>query len=171
MGAALLVSLQLWLSGSASLGLVVPAMLGVHAVIGIGEALITVAALSFVFRTRPDLVDGTRAQGGRGWIATGVAVALAVVVLAPLASADPDGLERVAGDLGFLERAADAPYRLLPDYTVPGIDDPTIATIAAGLIGVLVVLAVVGAATMALRRTAVAPSPSREGVRLRRPAG
>src|SRR5688500_1353774 len=34
MGAALLTSLQLWLSGASALTLVVPAMLGVHALIG-----------------------------------------------------------------------------------------------------------------------------------------
>src|SRR5262245_31034647 len=51
MGAALLTSLQLWLSGASSLEIVVPAMLGVHALIGIGEALITAAALSFILAT------------------------------------------------------------------------------------------------------------------------
>ena len=38
------------------LGTVLPAMLGVHALIGIGEAVITVAAVSAVLASRPDLV-------------------------------------------------------------------------------------------------------------------
>ena len=47
-----------------------------------------------------------------------------MIVLAPLASSDPDGLERVAEDQGFLERARDAVYSIIPDYAVPGIDEP-----------------------------------------------
>ena len=40
------------------LGTVLPAMLGVHALIAIGEAVITVAAVSAVLATRPDLLPG-----------------------------------------------------------------------------------------------------------------
>src|SRR5688572_28731381 len=46
---ALFTSMQLWLSGTTQLEIVVPAMLGVHAVIGLGEAVITVAALALIF--------------------------------------------------------------------------------------------------------------------------
>jgi cobalt/nickel transport system permease protein len=46
--AALITSLQLWLSGTTRLEIVIPAMLGVHALIGIGEAFITIAALGFI---------------------------------------------------------------------------------------------------------------------------
>lgn len=55
---ALLASAQLGLSGTVPFATVLPAMLGVHALIGIGEAVITVAALSAVLATRPDLIDG-----------------------------------------------------------------------------------------------------------------
>jgi cobalt/nickel transport system permease protein len=158
-GAALLTSLQLWLSGASSLELVVPAMLGVHALIGVGEALITVAALSFVLRTRPDLVEGAGLAGGRGWVPAGLLASLVVVLLAPLASADPDGLERVAEDLGFLERAQEAPYQILPDYTIPGLADPTIATVAAGLVGVAIVVGVVAALTRLARRASAPSTP------------
>ena len=76
----------------------------------------------------------------RYWWAVGLGlVALIVVVLAPLASPDPDGLESVGEDLGFLETARDAVYSIIPDYAVPGIDDPVISTIVAGLIGVAIV--------------------------------
>jgi len=47
---------QLSISGTIPLGSVLPAMLGVHALIGIGEAVITVAAISAVLATRPDLI-------------------------------------------------------------------------------------------------------------------
>jgi cobalt/nickel transport system permease protein len=55
---ALLCAIELGLSGTIPFATVLPAMLGVHALIGIGEAVITVAALSAVLATRPDLIDG-----------------------------------------------------------------------------------------------------------------
>ena len=143
MTGALATSLELWLSSTARLDIVIPAMLTVHALIGIGEALITVAALSFIFRSRPDILDegSASAQGSRGWVITGVLIALVVVILSPLASAFPDGLERVAEDMGFLGTAQSAPYRLLPDYVLPFLGNTPISTILAGVIGVVVVLA------------------------------
>ncbi len=54
-GGALGMALQLGASGVVPLELALPAMLGVHALIGIGEALITVAALAFIGATRRDL--------------------------------------------------------------------------------------------------------------------
>jgi cobalt/nickel transport system permease protein len=49
-------SFELAVSDTIPLGTVLPAMLGVHALIGIGEAVITVAAVSAVMATRPDLI-------------------------------------------------------------------------------------------------------------------
>jgi cobalt/nickel transport system permease protein len=51
-------AVELALSDTVPLATVLPAMLGVHALIGIGEAVITVAAVSAVLATRPDLVHG-----------------------------------------------------------------------------------------------------------------
>jgi cobalt/nickel transport system permease protein len=56
MAGALLTSIELAVSGTVPLETVVPAMLGVHALIGIGEAVITVAAVTAVLATRPDLL-------------------------------------------------------------------------------------------------------------------
>jgi cobalt/nickel transport system permease protein len=56
MVAAAATSHELALSGTVSLGTVLPAMLGVHALIGVGEALITVVAVAAVLAARPDLV-------------------------------------------------------------------------------------------------------------------
>jgi cobalt/nickel transport system permease protein len=47
---------ELAISGTVPLGTVLPAMLGVHVLIGAGEAVITVAAVSAVLSTRPDVV-------------------------------------------------------------------------------------------------------------------
>ena len=141
MAGALFTSLQLWLSGTSQLQIVIPAMLGVHALIGVGEALITVAALTFILQTQPDLLGESSASaiGSRGWVVAGVLISLAVVLLSPLASADPDGLERVAEDLGFLSKGASAPYQLIPDYTLPVLGQTQLSTILAGLIGLVVV--------------------------------
>src|SRR5687767_7806694 len=56
MAGAFAVSVELAVSGTVPLDTVLPAMLGVHALIGIGEAVITVAAVSAVLATRPDLI-------------------------------------------------------------------------------------------------------------------
>jgi cobalt/nickel transport system permease protein len=53
------------MSGTVPLGTVMPAMLGVHALIGIGEAVVTVAAVSAVLVSRPDLV-GAAPQAAAG---------------------------------------------------------------------------------------------------------
>lgn len=145
MAGALFTSLQLWLSGTSQLQIVIPAMLTVHALIGVGEALITVAALTFILQTRPDLIgeNSVSAKGSRGWILAGALISLAVVLLSPLASADPDGLERVAGDLGFLSKGVGASYQLIPDYTLPFLGETHISTVLAGMVGLAVVGAII----------------------------
>src|SRR5512143_4121952 len=153
MTGALLTSLELWLSGTAKLEIVVPAMLGVHALIGLGEALITVAALAFIFRTRPDLLSegSPSAQGSRGWIVAGVLVALGVVLLSPLASVNPDGLNRVAIDLGFMS-TAHAGTGPLAGYHIGFLGTSALSRIAAGAIGLLVVLGLAALAGRALQK-------------------
>jgi cobalt/nickel transport system permease protein len=47
---------ELAISGTAPFKVVVPAMIGVHVVIGIIEAVVTVVILSAVLKTRPDLL-------------------------------------------------------------------------------------------------------------------
>lgn len=141
MAGALFTALQLWLSGTSQLQVVIPAMLGVHALIGIGEAAITVAALAFILQTRPDLLNekSTAAQGSRGWVVAGVVISLLVVLLSPLASAFPDGLNRVAEDLGFIHTAQSGSGPLA-GYSVSFFADASLSKIAAGTIGALVVL-------------------------------
>jgi cobalt/nickel transport system permease protein len=153
--AALATALQLAISGTSPLNIALPAMLGVHALIGVGEALITVGALLFIRQTRPDLLgEPTRsATRGTGWVAVGLVIALAVTLISPLADPNPDGLERVAEDQGFIETAQSAPYEILPDYTVPFISDQALTTIAAGVIGVLIVAGISFAVARVNRRT------------------
>ncbi|WP_372789538.1 energy-coupling factor ABC transporter permease [Paraconexibacter sp.] len=68
--AAVATSVELALSGTVPLHVVLPAMLGVHALIGVGEALVTVAAVSGLLAARPDLVHlGGRTFPGPGRLA------------------------------------------------------------------------------------------------------
>jgi cobalt/nickel transport system permease protein len=60
--AATACALELAISGTAPLGVVLPAMAGVHMLIGIGEGLITTAAVAAVRVSRPDLLE--LARGG-----------------------------------------------------------------------------------------------------------
>jgi cobalt/nickel transport system permease protein len=156
MAGALFTSLQLWLSGTSALGVVFPAMMGVHALIGIGEALITVGALAFILRTRPDvLIPTEKTTAARGWVVAGMVVALFVVLLSPFASADPDGLERVAMDLGFIETAQNASYEILPDYTIPFLGESALSTIVAGVVGMVVVAIMAWGIVLLTRRMTV----------------
>jgi hypothetical protein len=86
----------------------------------------------------------SRGRLGRWWWVAGIAIAAAVViVLAPLASSDPDGLERVAEDQGFISQAQNFFSGLLGDYAIPGVDNAWLSTVLAGLVGVAIVVGVV----------------------------
>ena len=145
MAGALLTALQLWLSGTSQLSIVIPAMLGVHTLIGLGEALITVSALAFIMQTRPDLLgEGSEsAKASQNWVYVGGIISLVVVLLSPLASADPDGLERVAINMGFIDAGQSSPFQIIPDYTIPFLGETALSTIMAGVVGVIVVAAII----------------------------
>jgi hypothetical protein len=78
-----------------------------------------------------------------GLIAVGLGIALFITLFSPLASSDPDGLEKVAEDKGFLEVANSPPYELISDYVFPWVGNEDLATILSGIVGVLIVAAVV----------------------------
>ena len=144
MTAALSTALQLWLSGTAQLSLVVPAMLAIHALIGLGEAIITVATILFIKRTRPDLLEASDpTAGGRIWVLAGLLISLGVLLLAPLASVAPDGLERVALRLGFSASAQPSPLKYFPNFQALFTGAPALAGILAGLFGMLAVIGLV----------------------------
>jgi cobalt/nickel transport protein len=62
------------------------------------------------------------------------------------ASSDPDGLEKVAGDIGFIETAKDHTYAdgALADYGVKGIENERASVGVAGVIGVIGTAVVAG---------------------------
>lgn len=151
---ALGVGLQLAASGTARADLAIPAMGGIHALIGIGEGLITAGALAFVSATRPDLLKlgEARPAGSRAIVAGGLALALALAVLSPIASANPDGLEWVAEQQNFLGQAQSPQFNIFQDYAFPGISSPALATIVAGVLGTLIVFGVALAVAHSRRR-------------------
>ncbi len=142
---AIATAFELAASGTSPLGLALPAMAGVHALIGIGEGLITFGALAFLLRTRPEVLSTAETAPGRrlaNFIVIGLVVAIVVAVFSPLASPSPDGLEKIAEKQGFLSLGQDPVYEILPDYTIPWIGNESIATIVAMAAGTLIVFGV-----------------------------
>ncbi|MDP2995798.1 MAG: energy-coupling factor ABC transporter permease [Anaerolineales bacterium] len=142
--ASLAAALELALSGTTPANISVPAMGGIHMLIGIGEGLITIGALAFLYAARRDLfrTGETAPKGGATVWTFGLVIALALAILSPLSSAHPDGLEWVAGQKGFLEAARAPLYKFIPDYVFPGINNKAFATIIAGILGTLLVFGV-----------------------------
>lgn len=141
---SLAIAIQLAASGTSPANLAVPAMAGVHALIGIGEGMITVGALAFLAAVRPDLIQtgkSSQIRAGAVWV-IGLLITFGLLILSPLASTRPDGLEKVAQDLGYLGLARAPLYELFPNYLLPGISSETVATIAAGIIGAVIVFGV-----------------------------
>jgi cobalt/nickel transport system permease protein len=125
-----------------------------HSMIGVGEAIVTGIALTYVLRTRPDLIygqagDSSLARRGLQVAVAGLAVALLLVVfVAPFASTLPDGLEAAIERIGLHPREPGwaAP---LPDYQVRAIQNQWLSGVVAGAIGTLVAF---GAAFVLARR-------------------
>jgi cobalt/nickel transport system permease protein len=124
---------------------VLPAMAGIHMLIGIGEGLITALVLVAIARTRPELLHPDAASEQRRSYGTvvvyGVLLALGLALFAsPFASQWPDGLDKTAEVLGFKEKAAEhilpSP---IPEYELPGIHWSVLSTALAGAVGTMVV--------------------------------
>ncbi|MBT3669579.1 MAG: cobalamin biosynthesis protein CbiM [Chloroflexi bacterium] len=141
LAAALMTAIQLWLSGTSPAKIVFPAMLGIHSLIGIGEALITVATLGFIYKVRPTILSlqNIEEKAKKGWVIPGFTIAILVVLLSPLASTNPDGLEKVANELGFIELSQASIFEIFPDYILPIFGDGNFSNIFAGIIGLLLV--------------------------------
>ncbi|MFQ4145442.1 energy-coupling factor ABC transporter permease [Chlorogloeopsis sp. ULAP02] len=133
--AAIVAAIELALSGTAPVNIVLPAMTGVHILIGVGEGLITGGVLAYLSTARPDLLPGTQEQL-QGWLVPVVSILLIAGILSLIASAWPDGLERVAEDLGFINLAEQIRVSVptpFADYSIEGLGP--IGTSIAGIIG------------------------------------
>jgi cobalt/nickel transport system permease protein len=145
------------------------AMVGVHALIGLGEGLITAAAVGTVLASRPDLVRGaedlladaqpTRRPLGRFLVGAALVTLVTAVGVSQLAVEFPDGLERVAEDQGFAEVADDHALgsSLFADYATSGIANDRVGLALAGTAGILLSLAL-GSGILLLARDRRRPS-------------
>jgi cobalt/nickel transport system permease protein len=148
-----------WLFGASApvpFDTVFGAMVGVHVLIGIGEAVLTGLVVGAVMASRPDLVAGAtdlsageRAQRGRvgmkPFVIGGVLATVAfATVVSQFAVDNPDGLEKVAIDQGFIDTAQDHAFGsfIFADYATSGVGNETLSLAIAGLFGAAVTLAV-----------------------------
>lgn len=148
--AALAVAGELGLSGTAHPQLAALAMGGTHALIGIGEGLVTAALIAYLLQVRPDLVDAAdqtaQRSSLRGVTLTLAGIALIAAAFSFLASSAPDGLEWVYFEqgVGNAQAVAQAPKVLgeggpLADYQVTGLEHEALGSALAGLIGLTIV--------------------------------
>ncbi|MFI8928660.1 energy-coupling factor ABC transporter permease [Streptomyces sp. NPDC053474] len=146
------------------IGKVATAMIGVHVLIGVGEAAITALTVGAVIAVRPDLVHGARgltaplklrvggalvdapaavpapaARSHRKLWAAGLVASLVLAGFVSFyASTNPDGLEKVAHDKGIDRKEEEHAAKDSPffDYSVEGITDTRLSGGLAGVIGV-----------------------------------
>jgi cobalt/nickel transport system permease protein len=165
-----------------SIGKVATAMIGVHVLIGIGEAVITALTVSAVIAVRPDLVHGARglqqrlklrvngelvdapaapaapvaARTSRRtlWITGLVASLVLAGFVSFYASAAPDGLEKVAHDQGIDKKSEKhaSADSPLADYGVRDVSDARLSGGLAGVIGVGATVVAGSAVFWAVRR-------------------
>ncbi|MYQ77495.1 MULTISPECIES: energy-coupling factor ABC transporter permease [unclassified Streptomyces] len=193
--AACAFTLMYWIGGTTDIpiGKVFTAMVGVHVLIGIGEAVITALTVGAVLAVRPDLVHGAKGltaplklrvdgelvdapaptpepapahRSTRGLWATGLVTALVLAgFVSYYASANPDGLEKVATDKGIDKEAKEhaAKDSPLADYGVKDVSNARLSGGLAGIIGVGATLVVGSGAfyVVSRRRRTQGEEPSR----------
>jgi cobalt/nickel transport system permease protein len=175
--AALAFTLLFWIGGTTDvpIGKVATAMVGVHLLIGIGEAAITALTIGAVIAVRPDLVYGARdlrqplklrvggefvdapapeaaqpvaARTSRRtlWISGLVTSLVLAGFVSFYASASPDGLEKVAEDKGFAGSAEEHAGADSP-LADYGVKDIDDIRLSGGLAGTIGVAATLAAGT------------------------
>lgn len=129
--ASFAVSIELAADGQIGFLTVSTAMVGTHALIGIGEAAITILCMQLLYL--PTIATSERMNATAPLLAS----ALIAFLLSPFASGFPDGLEWVAEQYNFFHDSTPAFVGVMPDYVFPFIASETLATSLAGLTGVV----------------------------------
>ena len=165
-----------WLFGATadiSFTRVFAAMVGVHALIGIGEAAISSMAVGAVLAARPDLVFGARDIDraridreskipARTFAIGGLLVAVVfAAIVSQFAVDNPDGLEWVAEEQGFIDSGQEHNLAdwIFADYATRGIENEPLSLAIAGIAGTLITLLVAWGIISAVRDKP--PTPSR----------
>ncbi|MFE5830150.1 energy-coupling factor ABC transporter permease [Streptomyces sp. NPDC056488] len=156
-------------------GKVLTAMVGVHVLIGVGEAVITMLTVGAVLAVRPDLVYGARgltaplklrvagelvdaepaapaapAQGSprKLWIGGLVTALVLAGFVSFYASASPDGLEKVAADKGIDAKAEEYEHATADSPLADyGVQGVAAERLSGGLAGVIGVGATLAVST------------------------
>lgn len=131
---AMACSVQVAASGAVPFAKALPAMLSVHALIGVGEGVLTVGVVYLLSAAR-----SLWSAHEKGFASAALCLAVVAALLSPLASSFPDGLEWVSEKLSFIQLPGFELSVLFPDYQVGLFTSSALATIAAGLIGVAIV--------------------------------
>ena len=166
MAAAVLCSIEFAISQATNpdfqLGRFLALMMLFHSLIGIGESLISGGVIRFVATRRPELLYHPPASSGRPWrrtLAAGLATAVVVaLLLSPLASSAPDGLEAAVQHSEL--RAAETPSLSLfggYDQVLGNEGWESWSVVLSGLIGTLVVF---GIALVLGRPLETTPNPA-----------
>lgn len=156
---------QLAWSGTVAWRVGFPAMAGVHALIGLGEGVVSALVYVAIARTRPDLLPEQATTNSapvrvREFVVFGLLTTLGVALfVAPFACSWPDGLQSIAARLGFAHREL-PPLVSSPvaDYHVPGLASAGLGTALAAGLGALVVFGLaVGFSRLVVQKPATVP--------------
>lgn len=125
-------SVEVAVSGGAAFNKVLPAMMSVHALIGLGEALLTVSVV-YALNTYY-----AKKENEYGFAVGASILAVGAALISPLASGFPDGLEWVAEKLSFAEFSGFEAPAIFPDYQAAFIAGSGFSTILAGIAGIVI---------------------------------
>jgi cobalt/nickel transport system permease protein len=140
LASAILAVAEVMFSGVRVPGPVLGVSLGLFLVSSALEGAITVAVLEALeavnpeFVRRPGAIRGSYAMG-----ALGAAAVLLAVFGVMFASTHPDGLEKLAHDLGIAERTTNVLATPLADYQVNFLRSPWLRKAAAGFAGLVLI--------------------------------
>ncbi|MEX0864150.1 MAG: energy-coupling factor ABC transporter permease [Acidimicrobiia bacterium] len=156
-----------WLFGATApvpFSQVFAAMVGVHVLIGVGEAVISSLAVTAVLGSRPDLVhaalDSELGSAGEARVAIRtfvigglIATLFITAIVSQFASSDPDGLESVAGSEGFLDSGQEhtLAHSLFADYATTGVANVSMSLAIAGIAGTVTTLLVAWGIVLAVK--------------------
>ncbi len=144
--AATVCSFELASANIGRLSQILTAMVSVHALIGMGEAILAVGLVSVINKA------GIANYARTSFIFAGVAA-----LLSPMSDPVPDGLQWVSVQLRLAHGAAMNNQAILNNYHVPALSSPVISTMTAAAIGIslVFVLASTTAGMMKFRRSSL----------------
>ncbi len=158
---------QMALSRVASPALLIGGMVGIHAIIGVGEAIITGMVVAALAKSRPDLLSLEQKAPVRGQFTSvlvfGLLLSLGLAMfVSPFACPWPDGMETVVSRLGVDPETVEPIWSgIMPDYQWELVSSEIWSTASAGAVGTIATFIIAWALVriLAMRRSgAVQPA-------------